>query len=169
MAVGEGSLQSYNSYVAVGRETTFGTYATSTAGIDFISTSIKTVKESKILEQIETSRQYSKQIRLSKMIEGELESYAYAEADSFNYLLQLAMGGAITSATATGETAGGAAISHVYSIGNMDQTYTSLSINMRKGDSSGAKIFEYSGIRVNEANFFHEKYTANIRQHPVSS
>jgi len=153
MAVGDSSLQAYLSYLAVGRETTYGTYDTATSALDFISSSIKTIKENKIIEQIETNRQYSKRIGMSKVIEGEFECYAYAESAAFNYMLQHAMGGAIAAATATGETAGGSAFEHTYSIGNFDQTYTSICLNVRKGDSSGGMVFEYDGIRVNAANF----------------
>jgi hypothetical protein len=153
MSVGDGALLGFESYLAVGRETTFGTYNTATAAMDFISAGLKTVKENKIIEQVEINRQYSKRIGLSKVIEGEIEAYAYAEQASFNYLLQLALGGTIVSATATGETAGGLAYEHVYSVGNMNQTYTSLCLNLRKGGSAGAKVFQYSGVRVNSAMF----------------
>lgn len=154
MSAGDSSLQAFESYLAVGRETTFGTYNTCTAGLDFVSAGMKTIKDNKIIEQVETGRRsYSKRIGLSKVIEGEMECYAYAEGVAFNYLLQHALGGSITSATATGETAGGSAFTHVYSVGNMDQTYTSLCLNMRKGGSAGAMVYEYSGVRVNSAMF----------------
>lgn len=154
MSVGQGSLESFDSYLAIGRETTFGTYDTATAGLPFLSCSLKMIKESKILEQIETSRQFSKQVRLGKVVEGEIEMYCYPKSTAFNYLVAGAFGGSVTSSTATGETAGGAAISHVYPIGSFkDNTYSSICLNLRKGASSGAQVFEYSGLRVNEANF----------------
>jgi hypothetical protein len=153
MSVGDGALLGFESYFAVGRETTFGTYTTATASLDFISAGLKTVKDNKIIEQVEINRQYSKRIGLSKVIEGEVECYAYPELASFNYLLQHALGGSIVSATATSETAGGLAFQHVYSVGNMNQTYTSLCLNLRKGGSAGAKVFQYSGVRVNSATF----------------
>lgn len=153
MAVGQGALTSFNSYLAVGRESTLNTYTTCTSALDFISASIKTMKEVKILEQIETRRSYSKQIPLGKTIEGECEFYAYAEAASFVYFLQNALGGTVTSATTTGETTGAASFEHIVSIGNMDQSYTSLCLNHRKGDSSGGMVFQYSGVRVNELMF----------------
>ncbi len=153
MAVGANSYEGYGSYLAVGRETTYGTYNTSTAGLEFASAGMKTIQESKTLEQVETSRTYSKSIRLGKVISGEIAGYVYAQDAAFNYLLQNAMGGTITSATATGETAGGLAFTHTYTIGDMNNSYTSLCINMRKGQTSGGFVFQYSGVRVNEFTF----------------
>lgn len=133
MSVGQGSLEGYGSYLAAGRETTFGTGVTTTAEVNFITASLKTLKEVKTLEQVETSRTYSKNFRTSKVIEGEFETYAFAEPNGFQYLMQNAFGGTVTSATATGETAGGAAFTHTYVIGDMNGTYKSLSLNHRKG------------------------------------
>lgn len=153
MAVGQGALISGLSYLAVGRETTFGTYNTCTAGLDFLSCSIKTMKENKILEQIERSRTYSKRISMGRVVEGEVEFYYQPRLDACNFILQNAFGGTITSATATGETAGGAAFTHTFNIGSMDQSYPSLCLNIRKGDSAAGKVFEYSGARVGEISF----------------
>jgi hypothetical protein len=70
-----------------------------------------------------------------------------------NFILQNAMGGTVTTATATGETAGGDAFEHDFRIGSMNQSYTSLSFNHRKGGSTTGKVFEYNGVRVNEITF----------------
>lgn len=164
MAVGDGSLEGYGSYFAVGRESTFGTGVTTTSKLEFVSAGMKTLKETKTIEQIEISRTYSKEIKMGKVIEGEVEAYAYAEPNAFQYLLFQGMGGTITSATATGETAGGAAFDHSIDIGNMDGSYPSLSINMRKGQETGGKVFEYSGVKVNEFNM-----TAEVDEPLLSS
>lgn len=154
MAVGQGSIFGGLSYLAIGRETTYGTGVTTTAGLDFMSSSLKIVKENKILEQIATSREYGKRISLGRVVEGEVEMYFQPELTGSAYLLQSAMGGAtITSATATGETAGGLAFTHTFTIGDYSHSYKGLSINLRKGDSASAKIFEYVGARVNECTF----------------
>lgn len=154
MAVGAGSLIGNQSYLAVGREITYGTYPTCTAGLNFLSASMKTMKETKILEEIQTSRTNSNFIQLGKVIEGEAEFYFSPKSLASNYLLHNAFGGGpVTTATATAETAGGLGFQHTINIANFDTTYSSLAINMRKGDSVGAKIFEYSGIRVNEFGF----------------
>lgn len=151
MAVGQGVLVGDLSYIAIGRETTYGTYVTGTAGINYLSASMKVTKETKILEEIQTSRTNSNFIQLGKVVEGEMEFYYSAKNLAANYLLMNAFGGGpVTSATATGETAGGLAFSHVIDIANFSATYSSLSMNMRKGEATSGKIFEYSGIRVNE-------------------
>lgn len=154
MSVGQGSLVGDLSYLAIGREITYGTYATATAGLNFLSASLKASKEVKILEEIQTSRTNSNWISLGKVVEGDIEFYFSPVNSACAYLLQNAFGGGpVTSATATGETTGGSAFTHTINIQNFDQTYSSLSINMRKGDSTSGKIFEYSGIRINEFTF----------------
>jgi len=154
MAVGQGSLVGNLSYLAVGREITYGTYATCTAGINFLSASFKTMKEVKILEEVQTSRTNSNAISLGKTIEGEAEFYFSPINGACNYIVHNAFGGGnVVSATATGETAGGAGFTHTISINNFLTTYSSLSFNMRKGQATDGKIFEYSGFRVNELTF----------------
>ncbi|HLB42006.1 MAG TPA: phage tail tube protein [Gammaproteobacteria bacterium] len=154
MPVGQGALINALSYVAIGREVTYGTYVTGTAGINVLSANLKAYDELKILEEIQTSRTNSNSIRLSRVVEGELEFYFGPRNLASNYLLHNAFGGGpVTSATATGETVGGGGFSHTINIANFDVTYSSLSINMRKGDSASAKIFEYTGLRVGEFGF----------------
>lgn len=151
MSVGQGSLVGNLSYIGVGREVTYGTYVTGTAGLNFLSCSLKTTKETKIIEEVQTSRTNSNYIQLGRTIEGDIEFLWSAKNLASNYILHNAFGGGpVTSATATGDTAGAVSFTHQIDIANFDQTYTSLSINMRKGDSASSKIFEYSGLRVNE-------------------
>lgn len=152
MAVGQGSLFAGESYLGIGRESTFGTYATATAGLDFLSSSLKTLKDSKILEQVERSRTYSKSFSLGRVISGEVGFYPSTEVTATAYILQNAFGGTITSATATGETVGGSAITHTFDVGSMDQSFTALSFNERKGPATGGKVWEYHGGRVNTLN-----------------
>jgi len=153
MAVGQGAIINALSYLALGRESTFKTYDTATAGLDFMSASFKTMREDKVLEQIETSRTYSQSIKMMKKIEGEFEYYPTVAQTAVAYILQNGFGGTVTSATATGETAGGLAFTHTFSIGNFDNSYTSLCVNHRKGGSSTAYTYQYNGIRVNELGF----------------
>jgi len=150
MAVGDSSLISGLSYLAIGRETTTGTYSTCTAQLDFLSSSIKTTKENKILEQIERGRTMSKRISLMKKIEGDVEFYIYPDVTSTGFMLQQAFGtGSVTSATATGETTSGLAFTHTFSLGSQNGSFSSLCINMRKGEAAG-QVFEYSGMKINE-------------------
>lgn len=153
MSVGQGALISGLSYLAVGREIARGTYSTCTAGLDFLSCNIKTMKENKILEAVQRSRSHSRHMSLGKVVEGEIEFYYEPRLDSCNFLLQNFFGGTVTSATATGETVGGAAFTHDFRIGSMDQSYPSLCLNLRKGPSSSGKIFQYNGVHVDEMIF----------------
>lgn len=150
MAVGDSSLFQGLSYFAVGRETTLGTYVTATAGIDFLSCSLKTQQDSKILEQVERSRTYSKQIALGKSVGGDLEFYFRAFDTAPMYLLQNAFGGTVTTSTVASETVGGGGLQHVFATGNMNQNYVSLCLNVRKGPLTTGRVFNYSGVRVNE-------------------
>jgi hypothetical protein len=150
MSVGQGSNLGGLSYIALGRETTFGTYNTCTVCLDFISSSIKQSIDSKILEQIEKSRTHTKRLQMGKNTGGDLSFYPRPLETSTGMWLQNVFGGTVTSATATGETAGGSAFQHTFEVGNWDQSYPSLCLNIRKGDSSNGKVFEYNGVRVNE-------------------
>ena len=167
MAVGDTALYSGESYLAIGRETTYGTYNTCTANMEFLSATLKTLKDSKILQQVERKRTMTKSFSLGKTVEGDLEYYCYPTEDSGAYVLQNAFGGTITTATATSETAGGLAFTHTFNMGSMNQSYTSLCINMRKGPSSGGKVFQYSGARVNQLSLSAEldeplKFSASL-------
>jgi len=168
MAVGQGSNESVFSYIALGREQTFGTRDTTTANLEFMSSAMKVSQGKKIIEQIERRRVHSKNIKLGKSIEGNIEGVFFPANTACAWIMQNAFGGAITSATSTGETAGGAAFSHTMNIGNiLDQTYSALTINTRKGDSSNGKVFEYVGNRVGEYSLNFEldeplKFTSSL-------
>jgi len=153
MAVGQGALISGLSYLAVGREIARGTYSTCTAGVDFLSCSWKTMIENKTLEAVQRSRTHSRHQQGGKTVEGEMEFYYEPRLDSCNFILQQFFGGTVTSATATGETAGGAAFTHTFNIGNMDNSYPSLCMNHRKGPATTGKIFEYTGVHIDELLF----------------
>ncbi len=149
MAVGAGVLTGDLSYIAIGREVTYGTYVTATAGINFLSGSMTVKKEVKILEEIQTTRTNSHSIQLGRSVEGAMEAYYSPRNLACNYLLQNAFGGGpVTTATATGDTTGAVSFQHTVAIANFSATYSSLSMNMRKGQATDGKIFEYSGIRV---------------------
>ncbi len=151
MSVGDSAQVGLFSYLAVGVESTFKTYSTCTAALQFLSASMKTSQETKVLEHISTDRTYADRIALSKMVEGEIEFYAAADNDACQRIIQNAMGGGtITTATATGDTTGAGVLMHTYDIKNFSSTYTSLCLNHRKGSS---QIFQYSGVRVGEITF----------------
>lgn len=154
--IGESALLGGLSYLAVGRETTAGTYNTCTAYLPLISSSLVTTKDNKILEQIEKSRTYSQRTQQMKKVGGDIAFYVQPQLPAFAYLLQNAFVGTITSATATGETAGAganSAMDHTFNIGDTYQAWSSLCLNQRKGPITAGKVFQYHGIRVNEVNF----------------
>lgn len=151
MSVGDGALLGGLSYLGIGRETTFGAFNTAPAGLDFISSSLKTQKDSKILEQIERSRTLSKRLHLSKQIGGDISWYFRPLETADCYLLQNAFGGAlVVSATVAAETTGGVGMDHVFNVGNFNLTYSSLCINARKGPATIGKIWQYHGARVEQ-------------------
>lgn len=151
MADGQNANVGFNSYIAIGRELTFKTYATCTAGLDFLSSSFKTLVEQKTIESISTKRTFADRISLSKSVEGEVEFYMGADSNASQYILHNAFGGgSVTSASASGDTAGAGVMDHTFEIRNFDSSYTGLSFNHRKGDSTNGKVFEYSGGRVGE-------------------
>lgn len=156
MAVGDSSLLGGLSYVAVGRETAFGTYNTCPALLPCTSFSLITQKDLKTVEQIERSRTYSQVTEQMKKVGGDASFYVQPQLDAFGFLLQNAMVGTITSATATGETIGAGALSamdHTFNIGDDYQSYPSLCINSRRGPATTGKVSQYSGVRVNEIGF----------------
>lgn len=149
--VGQNAIVSFPSYLGLAREAAYGTYATGTSGLDFISCSLKTKQENKVIEEVTRHRVYADTLSLGRVIEGDIETYYDPTSVACNLLVQNALGGApVTSATATGETAGGLAFTHTVILGNFDTATASLSANVRKGDSASAKIFEFKGLRVNE-------------------
>lgn len=154
--VGDSALLGGQSYVAVGRETTLGTYNTCTALLPFLSFGLATKRDNKIIQQIERSRTYSQRTRQMKMVEGPAEFYFQPQLDACAFILQNAFIGTVTSATATGETVGAGASSamdHTFNIGDNYQSFPSLCINHRKGGPTVGKVFQYHGVRVNEINF----------------
>lgn len=151
MAVGQGALVSHFSYLAVVRETALAAWATATEGLHFNSCSLRVTKETKILEAIEPSRTYGHSMQLGVVVEGDVEWNFSSRTKASSWFLINAFGGGVpSSATATGETVGSSVMTHTFNLNDFSATYSSLSINLRKGDSVGAQRFSYSGIRVNE-------------------
>jgi hypothetical protein len=149
MTIGENALFSGFSYFALGRETSLNAGGTATASLEPISNSFSITKENAVLERITRKRVYSKSIGLGKVIEASIENDLLPSETGSAWLIQNAMGGAITSATSTGETVGGLGFTHTIELGDMENSYTSLNANCRLGGSTG-KVFELSGLRVNE-------------------
>lgn len=128
------------SYVAVGKEGTYGTYASATTAIEALSCSFKTERKSEKLEQLFKNRGYIKRVLLEKMVAGSLELYLHP--DESGLILANTLGGPVVSA------ASGAAITHSMSAGNYDTSTAilGLSFNVRKGDEHAMR---YLGGKVN--------------------
>lgn len=139
MAVGSDVKTVLPSYVAVGKESTWGTYASATTAMEFISCSFKTEIESEKLDSIGLNRGFTKRVQLNKVVQGTLEMNLHTIEST--PLIANALGGAIsTTAGSTG------AYLHSISAGNMDTGLSSLSFNVRKGASHA---YRYTGGRVN--------------------
>lgn len=144
---GSGALLGADSYVAVGRESTYGTYGTCTALLECLSFGLGGMVEGKKLEQIAFNRVYSDHLSLSKKVEGAVEFYYKPRQEACNYILLNAFG-CSTATTAT--VTAGASYTHTIDIGDMSGTYKSLCVNSRRGDATNGKIYQYTGLRVNE-------------------
>jgi len=170
MSMGSSALFSGESYVAIGRETTLGTYSTCTTSLECMSNSVTIKKDTKILEQIERGRTFAKSISLAKIIDGSIEGVIYPDRTSTGYLLADAFGSSATSATATAETTGAGASSlmeHTFAVGSYAGTNKGLCMNIRKGDATNGKVFQYHGLRTSEFNINGEldealKYSINF-------
>ena len=139
MAVGSDVRTVLPSYVAVGKESTWGTYASATTAIEFISCSFKTEIESQKLDSIGLNRGFTKRVQLNKSVQGTLEMNLHTVEST--PLIANALGGAVsTTAGSTG------AYVHSISAGNFNTGLSSLSFNVRKGADH---VFRYMGGRVN--------------------
>lgn len=139
MAVGDEAKAAAQSYVAVGRETTFGTYASATTALEVISCSFKTTFEHMKLDEIGLNRGPARRVQMGKVVSGTLEAYLHPHDTTL--LLANAMGGGITSnSTVTNINI------HSITAGNFDTTTAGLSFNVRKGDTH---TWRYLGGRIN--------------------
>jgi len=156
MAVGQGELLGGLSYIAIGRETAYGTYNTCTAQLEPESFGLRVVQEGQVIEAITSNRVHSNRVKLGRVLEGEVSCFLNSDDNAIAYILENALGGTPTSATATGETTGGLAFTHSFLVGDMDNSYTSLCVNARKGDATNGQVYQYSGLRVNELGIMAE-------------
>ena len=144
MAVGDGARIGAQSYLAVGKETTFGTYASATTAIEAISIGITTDIESTMLDTLNTNRGFTKRVQTNKVVGGTIE------ANFHNHESVLLLAAAMGPNTITTASLSGGAFTHSFTAGNFE-TFGALSFNVRKGDTTAAdtSTFRYSGGRVN--------------------
>jgi len=140
MAVGDGAQATIRSYIAFGKETTFGTYNSATTAVEAISCNFKVDRESMKLETLNKVRDFSKRVQLNQNVGGTLETYAHPIESVL--LLATALGGPVITSSASGIAI------HSISAGNFDTTtaINSLSFNVRKG---AVHTWRYLGGRVN--------------------
>ena len=138
MAVGDNAEAAIRSYIAFGKETTFGTYASATTAIEAISCNFRVDKESIKLETLNKSRDFSKRVQTNQNVEGTLEMYAHPIESVL--LLATALGGGIATSSQSGIAI------HTLTAGNFDTSPSSLSFNIRKGSTH---TWRYLGGRPN--------------------
>lgn len=144
MAIGDGAEIGLTSYVAFAKEATFGTYASATTAIDFLSCTFKVTRDSQKLDTFGLTRGFTKRVQLGQNVTGSIETYLHP-ADT-TLLVAAALGGPIAS---TGTTV--SHYTHSISAGNFDTTtaINQLSCNEKKG----LHTFRYIGGRVNSIKF----------------
>lgn len=141
MAVGDNAEIATRSYVALGRETTFGTYASATTAVEAISCGFVLERASQKIDSIGPSRAYVTRVQLEQTVSGPLEMLLHPEQSVL--LMANALGGGIVSSV----TAVGGTFTHSITAGNFDTIAASLSFNVRKGS---VLTWRYHGGRVNE-------------------
>lgn len=141
MAVGDGAEASVRSYVAVGKETTFGTYTAPSRAVEALSCGFMTEIEIEKIDAIGLgNRGFQKRVQKDKKVMGSLEANVHPQESPL--LFAVALGGGITSAL---NTTG--AYLHSLTAGNFDTSPSSVCFNVRKGSTH---TFRYSGGRVNQ-------------------
>lgn len=154
MAVGGGTAQlGYQSALSVAEETTFGTYVTGTAFVEFNSESFKVTREEKKLESINTSRSFTKRVIMNETISGTLECDLQVGNDAIVYLIKQGMGG-----TASNATVSATEFVHTLYGGDMESNQgtstasdvKSVSIGIRKGDDGLTNTWQLAGNRVSQ-------------------
>jgi len=140
MAIGDEAQAVVQSYIAVGKEATFGTYASATTAIEAISCSFRVDIASQKLETLHINRGRAKRVQLDKEVKGTLEQFLHPHESVL--MVANAMGGGIGSSSLTG------AFLHSITAGNFNTSPASLSFQVRKG-SSNTQAFNYSGGRCN--------------------
>jgi len=143
MTIGNSYEMGVNSYVALFKESTYGTFpataATGASTIEALSIGVKTEIESQKLETISMNRGATKRVQLNKNVMGTIEQYLHPTESPL--LMAVGMGGGIISSSLTG------AYTHSITAGNFDTAPSSISMMVRKGATTH---WQYTGGRVNQ-------------------
>lgn len=150
MSVGNGvPYMGYDSIMGIAQETTFGTYVTATAFIEFNTEGVKTEIEELVRESINGTRFFKKRLKGNQTTSGNVEMDFNPASDATCYLLKQAMGGTVSSSTIASGV-----YTHTFLVGNMESNDStggaadvkSLSLSIRRGTTD---TFNYYGGRVN--------------------
>lgn len=151
MAIGDGVQQAYKSAIGIAEETTWGTFKTATAFIEFTGEGFNGELEAKRLDEINSQRTPSKRVQGNKSVMGSLETTLKPGEDAMVLLLKQLMGGTVTSSgtSTTGYI-------HVLNVGdqqsnagtNTSSNVLGLTAQVRKG---GDHVFNFLGMKVNQA------------------
>lgn len=139
MAVGDEAKAAIRSYIALGKESTYGTYNTATTAVLAVSCGFRTDIESQKLETLNVSRDFARRIQTMKNVGGSLETYLHPNESVL--LVATAMGGGIANTSQSGVAI------HTLTAGNFDTSPSSLCFSVRKAHD--AVTFNYSGGRPN--------------------
>jgi hypothetical protein len=149
MAIGDGYSLNWKSALGVAKETTWGTFQTATAFLEFNSESLDRKLEEKILQGINSQREAFKRILTTETVDGTIEADLNVGSDALVNLLKQAMGGTVSSA----QIAATGAYTHTLRVGDMENNKSTstatgdmkgLTIQARKGDY----VFSYQGMKV---------------------
>lgn len=145
MGQGSGSQQGFYSYLGVAKEAAFGTRVTATAFFEFTSEGFQRSDKETVIESMVGHRDFVRRVLGNTEASGSLEAPLNTASDAIMLMIGNAIGGSITSATATVANA----FSHTFIPGDMvDGEVPSLSFVKRLG-SGNTLQFSYIGARTN--------------------
>lgn len=151
MAVGDTAYMGYASYVGVAPQTSFSAYASATSYFEFNSEGFKHDIDTKMVETINTTRNYNRRFMGNEIVNGTIEAPFNPAIDGICWLVINAMGGTVTSAVV------GATVAYTHTINEGDLIHNAhttttknvlgLSFTIQRGDP-GWK-WQYHSCRVN--------------------
>lgn len=152
MAVGNNvPYMGWEAILGIAKETTFGTFVTSTCFLEFNSESLQhTIEEIKV-EAINSTRDFTKRLLGNASVEGSIDAPFNLGSDACLNLLKIAMGGTVTSVAGSSSS-----YTHTFYAGNIEDNkgsagasdMKSLSIAVRPGNSASS-TWNFYGCRVN--------------------
>jgi len=157
MADGDSSRMGLYSALMVGEEAAFGTFETDGSFFPFLSESMKFMREKKVIESINSTRDRNQLFQANETVEGSIEcDYNVAET-GINYLIKQAFGGTVSTVLVT---TGSGNYEHTFNVGNMDNNDSSVaaadvkavSIYVRRGETNTG-AWAFTGNRVNQVTF----------------